>query len=76
MDMLEREGVQTCRILGGILRMRVFVIKAELEATGEVETTVGQHDPIYVLRRSAAALWRMVGVCSKSQISWSAITGK
>ena len=56
--------------------MRVFVIKAELEATGEVETTVGQHDPIYVLRRSAAALWRMVGVCSKSQISWSAITGK
>ena len=68
MDMLEREGVQTRRILWGIMSLRVFVIKAELEATRQVDTTVEQHDPIYVLRRSVAALWRVMGVCSKSRI--------
>lgn len=62
--------------LGGHIEDEGLCNKAELEATGEVETTVGQHDPIYVLRRSVAALWRMVGVCSKSQVSWSAITGE
>ena len=68
MDMLEREGVQTRRILWGIMSLRVFVIKAELEATRQVDPTVEQHDPIYVLRRSVAALWRVMGVCSKSRI--------
>ena len=65
-------------ILSGMLRMRVFVIKAELEGTGEVETTVEQYEPFMSWEDHWLFFGEGWGVWRKSRIkgtSWMAVSG-
>lgn len=72
--MREKQGTYF-QILWATLRMRIFVNKAELEATVEVQPTVGQPGPIQVLRKSLGAPRRMMCVLgprvdSRRPVGW------
>lgn len=78
MDVLAR-GATHMKILSGMLRMRVFVSKAELEATGEVETTVEQCEPFMSWEGHWLFFGEGRGVWRKSRIkgtSWMAVSGE